>query len=73
MRLNRGGNRQVNRALFTIALVQSRHHPEAIAFMARKRAEGKSWREALRCLKRHLARRVYRLLAAPPASVEVAA
>jgi len=73
VRLNRGGNRQINRALFTIALVQSTHHPEARAFMARKRAEGKSWREALRCLKRHLARRVYRLLDAPPAVVEVAA
>ncbi|MBA2634306.1 MAG: IS110 family transposase, partial [Chloroflexi bacterium] len=40
---------------------------------ARKRAEGKSWREALRCLKRHLARRVYRLLEAPIASAEMAA
>ena len=73
MRLNRGGNRQLNRALFTVALVQSQHHAAAIAFMARKRAEGKSWREALRCLKRHLARRVYRLLEAPIASAEMAA
>ena len=73
MRLNRGGNRQLNRALFTAAFVQSQHHPEAIAFMARKRAEGKSWREALRCLKRHLARRVYRLLDAAPARVDLAA
>lgn len=73
MRLNRGGNRQLNRALFTAALVQSQHHPPAMAFMARKRAEGKSFREALRCLKRHLARRVHRLLQAPPALVEVAA
>ncbi len=73
MRLNRGGNRQVNRALFTAAFVQSQHHPPAIAFMARKRAAGKSFREALRCLKRHLARRVYRLLAAPSMSAEMAA
>jgi transposase len=73
VRLNRGGNRQLNRALFTIALVQSTHHPEAKAFMARKRAEGKSWREALRCLKRHVARRVYRLLDAPATVAEEAA
>ncbi len=73
MRLNRGGNRQINRALFTAAFVQSQRHPAAMAFMARKRAEGKSWREALRCLKRHLARRVYRLLEAPSSAISVAA
>jgi transposase len=73
MRLNRGGNRQLNRALFTVALVQSRHYPPAIAFMARKQAEGKHWREALRCLKRHLARRVYRLFQSPTAALEIAA
>jgi len=73
MRLNRGGNRQLNRALFTAAFVQTRHHPPAIAFMARRRAEGKSFREALRCLKRHLARRVFRVLHAPAAVVEAAA
>lgn len=73
MRLNRGGNRQLNRALFTAAFVQSQRHPPARAFMARKRAEGKSWRESIRCLKRHLARRVYRLLEAPSTSVTLAA
>ena len=73
MRLNRGGNRQINRALFTAAFVQSQHHPAAMAFMARKRAEGKSWREALRCLKRHLARHVYRLLDTSPSCAEKAA
>jgi transposase len=62
MRLNRGGNRQLNRALYSIAFAQIKHHPPARAFMDRKRAEGKSWREALRALKRHLARVVYRLL-----------
>lgn len=73
MRLNRGGNRQINRALFTIALVQAGHHPPAKALMARKRLEGKSGREALRCLKRHLARRVYRLMQPPAAVADVAA
>lgn len=62
MRLNRGGNRQLNRALFAIAFAQVRSHPPAKAFVARKRAEGKSWREAIRALKRHLARIVFRLL-----------
>jgi len=62
MRLNRGGNRQLNRALYTIALTQAWHHPPARAFVARKRAEGKTWREAIRALKRHLARVVFRLL-----------
>jgi transposase len=65
MRLNRGGNRQLNRALFSIAFAQVRTHPPAQAFVARKRAEGKSWREAIRALKRHLARIVFRLLSLP--------
>ena len=65
MRLNRGGNRQLNRALFSIALAQVRTYPPAQAFVARKKAEGKSWREALRALKRHLARIVFRLLSQP--------
>ncbi len=64
MRLNRGGNRQLNRALFSIAFAQARTYPPAQAFVARKRAEGKSWREAIRALKRHLARAVFRLLSA---------
>jgi len=62
LRLHRGGNRQLNCALHRIAVTQSRMHPPAREFLARKRAEGKSSREALRCLKRHLARRVWRLL-----------
>jgi transposase len=62
VRLSRGGNRQLNRALYTIALTQVWHHPPAAAYVARKRAEGKTWREAIRCLKRHLARRVFELL-----------
>jgi transposase len=65
MRLNRGGNRQINRALHGIVLAQVRTYPPAQAFVARKRAEGKSWREALRALKRHLARIVFRLLSLP--------
>lgn len=61
-RLNRSGNRQLNAALHRIAVTQKRIHPPAQAFLERKRAEGQSDREALRCLKRHLARTVYKTL-----------
>jgi len=61
-RLNRSGNRQLNCALHRIAVSQGQHHPPARAYLAGKEAEGKSRKEALRCLKRHLARTVYRLL-----------
>ena len=61
-RLNRSGNRQLNAALHRIAVTQKRIHPQAQVFLERKREEGKSTREALRCLKRHLARVVYRTL-----------
>jgi transposase len=63
-RLARGGNRQLNRALFTIAMCQARWDPAARAYLARKRAEGKSQPEARRCLKRHLANVVYRAMIA---------
>jgi transposase len=61
-RLHRGGNRQLNAALYRIAIVQQRHHPQAKAFLARKITEGKTAREARRALKRHLANVVYRRL-----------
>jgi transposase len=61
-RLDRGGNRQLNCALHRIAVSQGRVHPPAREFLAKKQAEGKSRMEALRCLKRHLARRVWKLL-----------
>jgi transposase len=63
-RLNRGGNRQLNRALYTIAMVQARWDPAARTYLERKLAEGKSATEARRCLKRHLANVVYRALTA---------
>jgi len=61
-RLNRSGNRQLNCALHRMAIVQGRSHPPARAYLARKEAEGKTHREALRCLKRLLARTVHRTL-----------
>ncbi len=73
-RLNRGGNRQLNRALYTIALTQARTDPRAKAYMARRIAEGRSWLEALRCLKRHLANVVWRtMLADAQRSTEIGA
>ena len=63
-RLHRGGNRQLNAALYRIAIVQQRHHPEAKTYLAKKIAEGKTPREARRSLKRHLANVLYRRLLA---------
>jgi transposase len=51
-RLDRGGNRQLNAALYRIAITQARYHPAACAYLDRKRGEGKSRREAIRCPKR---------------------
>jgi transposase len=64
-RLDRGGNRQINCALHRLAVTKRRVDPETAAYLSRKQAEGKSSREALRCLKRHLARRIFRLLQPP--------
>lgn len=61
-RLNRSGNRQLNRALHTIALCRLRTDPETRAFAERRRAEGKTDRDIKRCLKRYLARQLYRQL-----------
>jgi transposase len=65
-RLDRGGNRQLNAALYRIAITQSRYHPCARAYLERKQAEGKMRREAIRCLKRLLARTVFNTLKASP-------
>jgi len=65
-RLDRGGNRQLNCALHRIAVTQGRVHPPARTYLERKQAEGKSRREALRCLKRQLARTVYTTLKTEP-------
>jgi transposase len=66
-RLDRGGNRQLNAALYRIAITQSRYHPAARAYLERKQTEGKTRREAIRCLKRLLARTVFNTLKAIPA------
>jgi transposase len=65
-RLDRGGNRQLNCALHRIAITQGRVHGPARAYLERKQSEGKSRREAIRCLKRQLARTVYTTLKSEP-------
>jgi len=61
-RLSRAGDRQLNSCLHVMALTQIRNHPQAQAYYQRKRSEGKSRREAMRCLKRRLSDVVYRQL-----------
>lgn len=68
-RLNRSGNRQLNCAFHRIAIAQGRLHPPARAYLQAREAEGKTRREALRCLKRHLVRTIFRLLS-PPARAD---
>jgi transposase len=63
-RLNRGGNRQLNYALHMVALARLRHDPDTKAYLARRKLEGKSGREAMRCLKRHLSNVIFRQLIA---------
>jgi|SRR5215211_569824 len=64
-RLNRGGDRQLNHALHIIAITRAHHDPDTRAYLERKETEGKTKKGALRCLKRHLARRFHRLLSPP--------
>jgi hypothetical protein len=64
-RLDRGGNRQINAAIRRVAVTRARCHQETLEFVARKQTEGKTHREAIRCLKRHLARRIWQLLRTP--------
>jgi transposase len=59
LRLDRGGNRQLNAAIHRMAITQLRCHQPAQDYIARKTSEGKTKREALRCLKRHLVRTIY--------------
>jgi transposase len=63
-RLSRAGDRRLNHALYMVAMVQVRHPTAGQAYYRRKRAEGKSPKEALRCLKRRLSDAVYRCLLA---------
>lgn len=61
-RLNRGGNRQLNRVIHFAALTQVARYPEGRAYYLRKQAEGRSKKDALRCLKRRISDRIYHSL-----------
>jgi transposase len=61
-RLDRGGDRRLNRTLHTIVLARCKRHGPTIAYVERRRREGKSLRETIRCLKRYLARSLFRQL-----------
>lgn len=63
-RLNRGGNRSANNALWTIAMVRMRSDPRTQAYVDRRTAEGKSVKEIHRCLKRYIVRELYPLILA---------
>ena len=67
-RLNRGGDRALNSAIHTIAITRMRCCPTTKDYVARRRADGKSSREIQRCLKRYIARELYRRLESPPAA-----
>jgi transposase len=64
-RLDQGGNRQINAALHRVIITRARSHQPTRDYIARRRADGTSTREAIRCLKRYLARRVWHLLQPP--------
>ena len=61
-RLNRGGDRALNRALHTVAITRMRCHPQTRAYQARRTAQGKTHRDIRRCIKRAIARRLYRIM-----------
>lgn len=65
-RLNRGGDRQLNNAIHTIALSRARHDPRTKAYLERRVSEGKTKREAMRALKRHLSRSLFHRIAEVP-------
>jgi transposase len=64
-RLDPGGNRQLNHAFHMLALSKLHYDPQTAVYIAKQRAAGKTRREAIRCLKRHLVRRIYGLLTDP--------
>ncbi len=64
-RLNRHGNRDANRALYVIAVCRMSRDDRTRAYVAKRTAEGKSKKEIIRCLKRYIAREIYRILASP--------
>ncbi|MCP9318217.1 transposase [Acetobacter persici] len=62
MRLNRGGNRQANAALYRVAIVRMRDYEMTRAYVAKRTTEVKTRREIVRCFKRYIVREIYRHL-----------
>ena len=71
-RLNRGGNRQANAALYRVAIVRMRNHPPTLAYVSKRKKEGKSNREIIRCLKRYIVREIFAHLCRPQMSLATA-
>jgi transposase len=67
-RLNRGGNRRLNYVLYIMAITQARADTQGRAYYERKRAEGKTAKEAIRCLKRQLSDQVFKAMRADAAT-----
>jgi transposase len=65
-RLNRGGDRQANCALYRIAICRLRGDARTRDYLTRRITEGKTHREAIRCLKRYIAREIYQIITSPP-------
>lgn len=72
-RLNRGGDRRANNALYTIVLVRMRYDERTKTYVQRRTAEGKTKKEIIRCLKRYVAREVYNTLTNPPTDIPTGA
>lgn len=72
-RLNRGGNRDANRALHVILVVRMRRHQPTRDYLARRLAEGKTKNEAMRCLKRYIAREIFHALQPPRMTAQIVA
>lgn len=71
-RLNRGGNRQANAALYRVAIVRMRSHEPTLAYVKKRTKDGKSKSEIIRCLKRYIVREIYSHLCVPK-TAEIAA
>jgi transposase len=66
-RLNRGGNRQANAALYRVVIIRMRGHQPTLDYVRRRTAEGKSKSEIIRCLKCYVAREIFGYLCPRPA------
>lgn len=70
-RINHGGHRQLNAAIYRTVIVRMRFHEPTIAYVARRTAEGRSKRDIIRCLQRYVILEVYRLVKANPTAGKI--